>query len=31
VKNEVMMPTPRVTAKPRTGPEPNSNKISEAI
>ena len=23
VKNEVMIPTPNVTAKPRTGPDPN--------
>ena len=31
VKNEVMMPTPSVTANPRTGPEPSWNRISAAI
>ena len=31
VKTEVMMPRPRVTAKPRTGPEPIANRIAAAM
>ncbi|MNL51124.1 hypothetical protein D3C87_1741970 [compost metagenome] len=31
VNIEIMMPRPMVTAKPRTGPEPNQNRSTVAI
>ena len=31
VKSVVIIPIPRVIAKPLTGPEPNANKITAAI